>query len=225
MPPKKDSQRAKSEKETFTLKKRSAVPNKSNASLLKDNEALKHELAEASEQQTALRGILRMIASSSSDLQSVFDAIAENAARLCDANDVLVHRVNGDGFERVSHFGSIPVAKGEILEIDRGSVRGRALIDRQTIHVPDLRAAAAEFPRAKGRGIRLGVRTALAVPLLRDGVPLGVIHIRRTEVRPFTDKQSNSSRHSPIKLWLPLRMRGFFRSVRHATATFQRSMT
>src|SRR5205814_5932336 len=61
--------------------------------------------------------------------------------------------------------------------------------DRQTIHVHDLQAAAAEFPGSVTRGIRLGIRTALATPLMRDGVPLGVIHIRRTEVRPFTEQQ------------------------------------
>src|SRR5439155_5355 len=122
----------------------------------------------------------------------VMYTIAENAARLCDADDALVHRVEDDALELVSHFGSIPSVggPGRSVVFGEGSVPGRAIIDRQTIHVHDLQAAAAEFPGSVTRGIRLGIRTTLATPLMRDGVPLGVIHIRRTEVRPFTEKKN-----------------------------------
>ena len=72
--------------------------------------------------------------------------------------------------------------------LDRGSVSGRAMIDRQTIHIHDLTAAALMNSRMPG-GSAYGYRTRLAAPLLREGSPIGVIHIRRTEVRPFTDKQ------------------------------------
>jgi two-component system, NtrC family, sensor kinase len=154
-------------------------------------EQLKRERDEAVEQQTATREILRMIARAPADLQSVMNTIAENAARLCDADDAVVRRVDGDALEFVSHFGSIPAVggPGRRLVFDRGTVPGRAVIDRQTINVHDLSAAAAEFPGSVTRGIKLGIRTALATPLMRDGVPLGVIHIRRTQVRPFTEKQ------------------------------------
>ncbi len=149
------------------------------------------EIREGADQQTATSEILRMIARAPADLQEVMDTIAENAARLCDADDAVVRRVDGDVLQFVSHFGSMPTVggPGRRLVFDRGSVPGRAIIDQQTIHVPDLPAAVTEFPQSKDRGIKLGVRTALATPLMRDGVPLGVIHIRRTEVRPFTDKQ------------------------------------
>ena len=154
-------------------------------------ESLKRELAEAREQQAATSEILRMIAGSPADLQSVLTAIAESAASLCDADDALVRRVDGDVLQRVAHFGEIPIADAHVKwrDIDRGSVAGRAIIDRETVHVHDLAAAAAEFPLAKTRGISMGVRTALATPLMHNGVPLGVIHIRRREVRPFTDNQ------------------------------------
>ena len=66
---------------------------------------------------------------------------------------------------------------------------GRAIADRQTIHVSDLQAAEAEFPGAKTRGIAMGVRTVLVTPLLREGIAIGAIHIRRREVRPFSDRQ------------------------------------
>ena len=132
-----------------------------------------------------------MIARSPGDLQSVLDAIAESAAKLCDADDVLVRRVDGDVLRRASHFGKIPIADGQVQwrDIDRGSVPGRAILERKTIHVHDLRAAEAEFPVSKTRGIAMGVRTSLATPLLRDGVAIGSIHIRRTKVRPFSDRQ------------------------------------
>jgi signal transduction histidine kinase len=149
------------------------------------------ELRQAGEQQATTSEILHMIAHSPADFQAAMDTIAENAARLCDANDVLVHQVDGDALQLVSHFGSMPVVNRprQRLVFDRGSIPGRAIIDRQTIHIEDLPTTAAEFPGSVTRGIRLGVRTVLATPLMRDGVPLGVIHIRRTEVRPFTDKQ------------------------------------
>ena len=130
-----------------------------------------------------------MIASSPTDLQSVLDAIAERAARRCDAADAVVWRVDGKVRRHVAHFGLIPTssALGEGRVSDRGTVPGRAIVDRQTIHVHDLRAAAAEFPAT--RGIALGLRTVLSTPLLRGGVAIGAIYIRRREVRPFSDRQ------------------------------------
>ena len=78
-------------------------------------------------------------------------------------------------------------ARGRVL--DRGTPAGRAVIDRQTIHVHDLQAADAEFPEAKARGIAMGLRTVLDTPLLREGIAIGAIHIRRRKVRPFSDRQ------------------------------------
>src|SRR5262245_53578310 len=100
-------------------------------------EALKRERDELLEQQTATSEILRMIASSSADLQSVFDAIAENAARLCDANDAVVRRIDGDTYQMVAHFGSITTAirSGESVPIYRDTVDGRAIFDRKKVHV------------------------------------------------------------------------------------------
>ena len=144
------------------------------------------EIREGAEQQAATRAILRMIARAPGDLQSILDATAMNAAKLCDAVDAAVWRVDGDVLRLAAHFGSIPMihALGDSDSIDRSTV-----VERQTIHVNDLIAAQAEFPRAQTRGVITGTRTALAVPLLRDGNVIGAIHIRRREVRPFTDKQ------------------------------------
>jgi GAF domain-containing protein len=161
------------------------------AGLKKKIAAQAEELREGAEQQAATREILRLIARTSGDLQSVMDAIAENAAQLCDADDALVWRVDGNGRQLVSHFGASPTVDrlGEHQPVERGTPTGRAVIDRKTIHVHDLLAARAEFPAAESRGIAIGIRSTVATPLLRDQVPVGVIHIRRMEVRPFTSAQ------------------------------------
>ena len=172
-------------------KLRVGVSKKSQSKKTNSNQALQRELAEALEQQAATSGILRLIARTPGDLQTVLDAIAEKAAQLCDADDALVRRLEGDRYYMVSHFGSIPtvLAIGETNPLDRSTPAGRAVVDRETVHVHDLRAAASEYPGARTRGLAVGVRTALATPLLRNGQPIGSIHIRRLRVRPFTDAQ------------------------------------
>jgi len=154
-------------------------------------ESRDRELAEALEQQTSTSDILRMIARSPAELQPVLDEIAERAAKLCDAQDAAIFRVDGNFLRLATHFGPIPMpdAVGESRVIDRDRPSGRAIADRQTIHVHDLRAAETEFPGAKTHGIAVGVRTVLSTPLLREGTPIGAIHIRRGEVRPFSDRQ------------------------------------
>jgi two-component system, NtrC family, sensor kinase len=127
-------------------------------------EQLKRERDQALEQLTAASDILHMIAKSPANLQAVMDTIAENAARLCDANDVLVRRTDGKTYQTVSHFGSIPTLAGrENVSIDLGSAPGRAILDRRTIHVPDVQAAINEFPGAKIYAIPSGVKSVLVL--------------------------------------------------------------
>src|SRR5262249_9679067 len=87
-----------------------------------------------------------------------------------------------------AHHGPIPV---DVVgsPIGRGWVTGRAFVDRESVHVHDLQAAAAEFPDGSAYARRFGHRTILAVPLLRENEAIGALVIRRAEVRPFTDKQ------------------------------------
>jgi GAF domain-containing protein/anti-sigma regulatory factor (Ser/Thr protein kinase) len=158
-----------------------------NVRLFQALEDRNRQLTEALEQQTATSEILRVIASSPTDIQPVLDVVAENAARLCEATDAQIVRVEGDILRLVASYGPLPTS--EIRPISRRAVTGRAIIDRQTIHVHDLATAEADFPEASTRGVPRGVRTMLATPLLREGVPIGAIVIRRTEVRPFSDKQ------------------------------------
>ena len=173
------------------VKARSATIAASTTERKKTIAAQAQEIREGAEQQAATRAILRMIARAPGDLQSILDATAMNAAKLCDAVDAAVWRVDGDVLRLAAHFGSIPMlhALGDSDSIDRSTATGRAVVERQTIHVNDLIAAQADFPRAQTRGVITGTRTALAVPLLRDGNVIGAIHIRRREVRPFTPAQ------------------------------------
>ncbi len=153
-------------------------------------ETRNRELGESLEQQTATAEILGVIASSPTDLQPVLDTIAENAARVCGADDVNIRLVEGNVLRLVAHQGSIPIFQMPELPIDRGSVTGRAVVDRQLFHIDDfMSVTATEFPRAQASAEQEGIRTVLAAPLLREDVPIGAIMIRRTEVRPFSDKQ------------------------------------
>jgi GAF domain-containing protein len=147
-------------------------------------------LSEALDQQKATSEVLRVISNSPIDLQSALGAIAESAARLLDVAGAEIDRLEGDGLRLVAKHGALsqrPI--GSVRPITRGLVIGRAVIDRTTVHVPDLRAAESEFPEGAESARRYGHRTTLAAPLLRQGEPVGAILIRRMEVRPFTEKQ------------------------------------
>src|SRR5262249_14149300 len=136
--------------------------------------------------------ILQVISSSPTDVQPVLDAVADNAARLCDAPDVVILRLDEDTLTMAAHIGpfGLTIPPDFRLPITRGSVSGRAFVDRHTVHVRALAAEAdTEFPQGKALQQRFGHHTMLATPLLREGVPLGVISVLRTEVRPFVDKQ------------------------------------
>jgi signal transduction histidine kinase len=150
-----------------------------------ENVRLFNETKEALERQTATSEILRVISSSPTDTQPVFDIIAANAARLCAARDAQVLRVEGDVLRLVSAYGSPSMPP--VRSISRGHAVGRAVIDRQTIHVRDMAQAVAEFPETSAP--QHGVQSVLAVPLLRTGVAVGVIRISRTQIEPFTDAQ------------------------------------
>src|SRR5262249_28023767 len=109
-------------------------------------------------------------------------------ARLCDATDAAIWRTDGENLQSVAHYGSVLLVQHH-RPLNRGWPAGRSVVDKKTIHVHDVTTEfETEFPDAKWRALS-GARTVLATPLLREGVPIGAIHIRRTEVRPFSDKQ------------------------------------
>ena len=157
------------------------------AELQEQVSTLTRELREALEQQTATSEILGVIAASPTNIQPVLEAIAESACQLCEAYDSAIFLREGERLRIRAHHGPISIL-GE-GPIERGWVTGRAFVDRKPVHVHDLQGAADEFPDGSARALRLGHRTTLGIPLLREDVAIGTLLIRRTEVRPFTDKQ------------------------------------
>src|SRR5262249_23611815 len=132
-----------------------------------------------------------VISSSPTDLQAVLDAVVESAARLCEAFDSAIFRRDDDRVRLVAHRGPIPLGRiGEFsLSLDRGNGVGRAVLDERTVHVVDMQAETVEFPEGSETAGRLGFRTVLVVPLMREGVAIGTVSCRRTDARLFTERQ------------------------------------
>ena len=145
------------------------------------------ELAEAREQQFAKSAILYAISNAPSDAQAAVQKIAASAARLCDAYDAGVLQRADKHLRLVAHHGAIPPA-GPIgqgaLAPARAVLIGRTVLDRQMLQVTDLQAETEEYPEGREIARRLGHRTILVVPLIRNAEAIGAIFIRQREVRP-----------------------------------------
>src|SRR6516165_5128570 len=154
---------------------------------------LRRALDDAREQQTATAEVLKIISTSPTELRPVLEAVVRSAARFCEADDVTIFELDGQDLRMAAHWGL--VTHLETLEIGvrfpctRGSVAGRTVIDRKPVHVFDVQAEVEEFPEGSAFARRLGHRTTAGVPLLREGVAIGTIQLRRAEVNPFTNKQ------------------------------------
>jgi GAF domain-containing protein len=160
-----------------------------NARLFDEVQAKTRDLTEALTYQTGSSNILRVIASSPTDVEPVLKAIVESACELCAADDALVQLRDGDDLVYAAHRGSIPVGL-QRRTINPNFIGGRAVIDRVPVHLRDvLSAEGDEFPESQEISRPLGTRTLLCVPLLGEGESIGTILLRRTEVNPFSDKQ------------------------------------
>ena len=157
-----------------------------------ENARLLNELRQSLEQQTATANVLRIISSSPSDLQPVFDALAENAARLCDGLDAYILLREGNMVRYIAQYGDrIPASPGigGTRRLTREIVIGRAILEARLIHILDLQAETEEFPEGSAAARQSGYRTIIAVPLMREGIAIGTIAVRRIEARLFSDKQ------------------------------------
>ena len=150
---------------------------------------LTRERDEALEQQRATAEVLKIISASRTELQPVLEVVVRSAARYCKADDVTLYELDGQDLREAAHWGAAPHLEGFRFPCTRGSVAGRTILERKPVHVIDLQAEAEDFPEGSALARRLGHRTIAGVPLLREGVAVGTLQLRRTEVTPFTDKQ------------------------------------
>src|SRR6476620_6012853 len=177
--------------EATDLLRRVAQLEQENARLTRDLGIALEQQAEGPSREAATSEILRIIASSPTDLRPVLQAIGDRALRLFDAAGVAIHLVEGGRMVRAATFGSVGHAETNLeLPLERTYASGRAVLDRQTIHLHDYAAVPeADYPLGKESQRRFGFRTCMAAPLVGEAAVVGAIAVLRTEVRPFTKQQ------------------------------------
>jgi signal transduction histidine kinase len=156
-----------------------------------ENARLLNELRQSLQQQTATADVLKVISRSAFDLRTVLQTLVESAARLCDADKASIIRERDGAFYRAEAYGFsreyLDYVRHFPIKPDRGSASGRALLEGRVVHIADA-TADPEYTLTDVQRLG-GYRTVLSVPMLREGFPIGVLAVLRSDVRPFTDKQ------------------------------------
>ena len=195
-----------------------------NARLFDEVQAKTRDLSEALVHQTASGNILKVIASSPTKVAPALQAIVESACEVCDAYDAAVILREGDHVRFSAHCGPIPIGL-ETWPLSRGWVGGRSIVDKVPVHVADLQLAGEEFPDGRDFALRMGHRTILAAPLLREGESVGAIVVRRKEAHPFSDKQIKLLRSFADQAVIAIGNVRLFDEVQAKTRDLEESLT
>ena len=162
-----------------------------NVRLFDEVQARTRDLTESLQQQTATADVLKVISRSTFDLQVVLQTLVESAAHLCDADKATITRQKDGVFFRAEAYGFsrefIDYVRDVPVKPERGTVTGRALLEGKIIHIADV-LADPDYSWSEAQRLG-GFRTILGVPMLREGIPIGVLALTRDDVRPFTQKQ------------------------------------
>jgi two-component system, NtrC family, sensor kinase len=189
-----------------------------NVRLFDEVQARTRDLQESLEQQTASAEILRVISSSPTDVQPVFDAIAHSAAVLCEATNGTVFRLR-DGLVHLVGYYSLSQAQLASVQrsfpapLDRGTASGRAILECGVVHIRDI---AADPEYSAHSLVKTGLRSVLSVPMLRIGAPIGSINVSRDAVRPFSERQIELLKTFADQAVIAINNVGLFNETREA---------
>ena len=208
--------------ETFAAQAAIAIDN---SQMFRELEQRNGDLLEALERQTATAEVLRAIASAPADAQRVLDSITESAVRLCSASDGAIWRIEGGGLVVVAaHGASVEHTLTWQLPIDRDSVAGRCVLDRQSVRIDDLLSAEADaVPRSQDLRDRVGYRSIMCVPLLREGDPIGVFTLVRVEPKPFSEQEADLIRSFADQAVIAIENARLFQELERRNAALRES--